>query len=169
LKLTVVGPKDEIAHALSHRVQKEELESTVEMLGFIGDRSSLANIYQRAHVLASPALHEPGFSNVNAEAMASGCPVVATASGGPKEIILHGESGLIVPPDSVEATEEALRRILTNPQYRQVLSETARRVAVEHFSYERYIDRVLSAYENTMQRSRERRARVDQVQAQQNI
>ena len=76
--------------------------------------TELGNWYRRAHIVAVPSLRE-GFGLVAAEAAAAGRAVVASAVGGIPEVLVHGSSGLLVRPGSVEDLAAALRSI--DPQW----------------------------------------------------
>lgn len=62
-----------------------------------------------------PSIWPEPFGQVVVEAMACGKPVVASAAGGIRDIVIHGESGLLVEPGDVSALREALRVLLLDP------------------------------------------------------
>ena len=66
---------------------------------------------------------------VTFEAMACGRPVVASATGGLPEVVIDGETGLLVPAGDVDALRDALRALLSDPVLRRRLGEAARRRA----------------------------------------
>ncbi|MCS6923214.1 MAG: glycosyltransferase family 4 protein, partial [Fimbriimonadales bacterium] len=79
------------------------------------------------------------------EAMAAGLPPVCTAVGGVPELIQHERTGLLTPPEDEVALATALRRLVDEPPFRQMLSQAARSHAREHFdlkvmvqAYERF-------------------------------
>jgi len=73
------------------------------------------------------------FGRVVIEAMAAGRPVVAYAMGGPKEIVVDGETGLLVPPGDYEALGRATLALLRDPDRRRELGEAARARVVAHY------------------------------------
>jgi glycosyltransferase involved in cell wall biosynthesis len=77
-----------------------------EFLGRIDD-AELAGIYARARALVMPNVEEFGITAV--EAQAAGRPVVAVAAGGALETVVDGETGVLVPPDDVDALAAVLR------------------------------------------------------------
>jgi D-inositol-3-phosphate glycosyltransferase len=115
-------------------------------LGFIPHRE-LERLYERAAVVACPSYRE-GFGVVCAEAMAHGRPVVASAVGGLLDLVVDGETGILVPPGDVEALREAFRRLLADQKLRRRLGEAARRRARERFSWESVTEATLAAYES---------------------
>ena len=82
-------------------------------MGFV-PHEELERLYERAAVVACPS-HREGFGVVCAEAMAYGRPVVAGDVGGLRDLVVHEETGLLVPPGDVEALRDALRRLLADP------------------------------------------------------
>ena len=90
----------------------------------------LLRAYERAAVVACPSLRE-GFGVVCAEAMAHGRPVVASAVGGLRDLVVDGETGLLVPPGDVAALRNALERLLGDAELRRRLGDAARARARE--------------------------------------
>jgi glycosyltransferase involved in cell wall biosynthesis len=159
LRLVLAGKGDEgLLEDLRRRAESARAADALEYAGFIGDRRSLPALYASADVFCSPAHHEVGVANVYVEAMACGVPVVACDTGGAPEAVTHEVTGLLVPPGDVEATTSALHRILADESLRTTMSGNARRRAVEYFAQERYIERVLRAYERALQRRASRTA-----------
>jgi glycosyltransferase involved in cell wall biosynthesis len=69
------------------------------------------------------------------EAMAAGVAVVATRVGGVPEIVQDGETGVLIPPDNLDALCEAVRDLLGNDEQRHRLGNAARQYAQAHFSH----------------------------------
>jgi glycosyltransferase involved in cell wall biosynthesis len=157
IRLQILGKGDGLAETLRRNAERAGAAGSVEFSGFVKDRKDLPQYYRRAHVFASPAHHEVGVANVYVEAMACGCPVVASTTGGAPEAVTHGESGLLVPPGDVEATAAALDRILGNADLRRSMGEAGRRRVEGYFARERYIERVLAAYEKAIERAHRKR------------
>ncbi|XVH31011.1 glycosyltransferase family 4 protein [Haloferacaceae archaeon DSL9] len=71
--------------------------------------STLADYYERSHVLAMPSQYE-GFGIVYLEGMAFGLPAIASTAGGASEIVTHGETGALVDPGDADAVAVAVER-----------------------------------------------------------
>src|SRR2546425_12431264 len=71
----------------------------------------LVNLYNEATVFACPSIYEP-FGIINLEAMGCETPVVACAVGGIKEVVVDGETGLLVPPENPKRLGRALSRVI---------------------------------------------------------
>ncbi|MGZ4380682.1 MAG: glycosyltransferase family 4 protein, partial [Gaiellaceae bacterium] len=90
-------------------------------LGFV-PHDELGPLYERAAVVACPS-HREGFGVVCAEAMAYGRPVVAGAVGGLLDLVVDGETGLLVEPGDVTGLRAALERLLGDEGLRRRLGE----------------------------------------------
>ena len=80
------------------------------------------------------------------EAMAAGLPVVASAVGGVPELVVDGETGLLVPPGDADALADALERVLGDAELRRRMGEAARRRAEEEFDLARFRDAHVALY-----------------------
>jgi glycosyltransferase involved in cell wall biosynthesis len=163
--LRIVGKSNQLSERLLAQAKAAEATNHVEWHPFMKDRASIAAQFQQADVFASPADHENGVANVYVEAMACGCPVIAGQTGGAPEAVTDGETGLLIPPRNVEATAAAIERILGDEALRKRMRVAARVRAVTYFAQEKYIQRVLTAYEKTIARSREKLARLQAAEA----
>src|SRR5512132_3753769 len=76
------------------------------------------------------------------EAMAAGKPVVATAIGGTDEVVVHGETGLLVPPAAPSALAEAIRTILSDPVLSRRFGTAGRARVQQAFSAETMVRRI---------------------------
>jgi glycosyltransferase involved in cell wall biosynthesis len=117
-------------------------------LGFL-PHDELEQRYARAAVVACPS-HREGFGVVCAEAMAHGRPVVAGDVGGLRDLVVHEETGLLVPPGDVPALREALRRLLADEKLRRRFGEAGRARIAERFTWARFADETLGAYEDAL-------------------
>jgi glycosyltransferase involved in cell wall biosynthesis len=86
-------------------------------------------------VVVSASEREP-FGIALVEAMAAGRPAVATAAGGPAEIVVHGETGLLVPDGSPGALARGIEFLVRDPVLRRQLGDAARRRYETHFTSE---------------------------------
>jgi starch synthase len=122
-------------------------------------RSDVSTLLTGATVFACPSIYEP-LGIVNLEAMACETAVVATATGGIPEVVVDGETGLLVPieqtddgtgtpldPDAyVKAFAEALTTVLTDPARATEMGRAGRRRAIEEFSWAAIADRTVAIY-----------------------
>ena len=121
-----------------------------QALGFLGPRA-LADRYRNAAVVVCPS-HTEGFGVVCAEAMAHGKPVVASATGGLANLVVDGETGILVPPGDVCALREAVERLLADPHLRQRLGAAARKRIRTHYSWDSVTAMTLGVYADVLPR-----------------
>src|SRR5262249_59584148 len=80
----------------------------------IGFRSDMPDVLSAAEIVADLSYEGLGITGTLREAMALGVPVIGSAAGGNPELVVDGESGLLVPPRDVPAMAAAVRRLLTD-------------------------------------------------------
>jgi glycosyltransferase involved in cell wall biosynthesis len=119
-------------------------------LGFV-PHDELVRLYERAAVVACPS-HREGFGIVCAEAMAHGRPVVAGDVGGLRDLVVHEETGLLVPPRDTGALRAALERLLADPDLRRRMGAAGRARIAERFTWQNFADETLRAYEDALAR-----------------
>lgn len=100
--------------------------------------SEMRAFYCSCDVVLSLSVSE-GFGLPVLEAMAAGCPVICTDSGGVTDFVQDGFTGLLVPDRSVSSIVAALRRMLLEPGLRQRLSQAGRQMA-EGYSFDRFAE-----------------------------
>jgi len=113
-------------------------------LGFLPTEEVAAR-YARAAIVVCPSRRE-GFGLVCAEAMAYGRPVVATAVGGLAELVVDGETGLLVEPGDPRALRAAIDRLLADRDLRRRLGAAGRERIRELYGWHSVVDRTLAAY-----------------------
>jgi len=105
----------------------------------------LGAYYERASVVACPSRRE-GFGMVCAEAMAHARPVVATAVGGLLDLVVDGETGVVVPPRDPPALRAALERLLADGELRARLGAAARERIAREFAVDVLTGRLVATY-----------------------
>ncbi len=111
-------------------------ELTGERIVFAGWRADLAETLPALDVFVSASENEP-VGRMLVEAMYAGVPVIATDSGGKREIVSDGATGLLVPQGDVEALARAMDMLRRDPTRRAALGAEGRRAANERFTVER--------------------------------
>jgi len=120
-------------------------------------------LYSQASVFVCPSVYEP-FGIINLEAMACETPVVASAVGGIPEVVVPGQTGLLVPVSArnridVEPEEperfsadlaSAVNRLLRSPEERLEMGKRARRRVEEHFSWASVAAKTLGFYQQVL-------------------
>jgi glycosyltransferase involved in cell wall biosynthesis len=129
-----------LREALEHQLQDLGLSDSVHLVGHQGKVERLLSALD-IFVLSSKS---EGLSNTIQEAMACGVAVVATKVGGADELVLHGETGLLVPARDPEALAGALEVLGRNAGLRKAMGEAGGLRARREFS----VDRMIQQYED---------------------
>lgn len=150
-RLVICGSGREVKLQLQAMIAEAGLQGSVLMCGFRGD---VPAVLAATDVYALPSRAEGlGFSLL--EAMASGCPVVASRVGGVPEIVTDGRDGLLVEPENPIALASAIGRLLDSPELRAKLGAAGRATAQERFATERLVARVEELYLRLLDQRRE--------------
>jgi len=110
---------------------------------FLGWRSDVADILRASDLLVVAASQE-AFGRTVIEAMATGVPVVATRCGGPEEILVHGETGFLVPVNDAAAMADAICSVIANRDLATRVGAAGRAAVQKKFSVQAYGQAVLS-------------------------
>jgi glycosyltransferase involved in cell wall biosynthesis len=100
-------------------------------------------------VFVAPSLYE-SFGLVFLEAMNYARPVVGCRSGGPEDIILDRETGLLVPPQDPRALADALVRLVRSPEERADLGSAGRRRLLDRYSHTSMAEGFVDAYRTVL-------------------
>lgn len=118
-------------------------------LCLLGERLDVTRLMQAADFLVLPS-HFEGQSNALLEAMAAGCPVIASAVGGTPEIINDGSTGLLFPAGDERALATAMARLAADPAMRSQLAEAALRHVDQNHSQTRLASATSAVYERCL-------------------
>lgn len=145
-RLKIVGPKGWLFEDGFEAVRRHQLEAEVEFTGYVDDEA-LQRCYREAAVLVYPSLYE-GFGLPPLEAMASGCPVIASQAASIPEVC--GDAAELVDPTSVEAMATALERVLGDPAYAESLRRAGFAQATR-FSWEKTAAATIEVYRKALE------------------
>jgi glycosyltransferase involved in cell wall biosynthesis len=160
LRLLVVGTAvfssrstrfDNQAYAafLHHLGNELGLDGSVQ---FLGEREDVPELLRAFDVLLVPSWEEP-FGRSVVEAMAMETPVVATANGGPSEIIRDGIDGVLLPPRQPQRWATTITDLLRDQAYGRRIGIEARRRVLRCFRLDQHVGRVLDVYERVLSNS----------------
>jgi hypothetical protein len=93
---------------------------------FLGARNDVNTLLAGADLFVLSSISE-GIPMTLLEAQAAGLPAVVTDVGGNREVVIHGETGLLVPPRSPEALAESMLLLLRDPNRARLMGEAGRR------------------------------------------
>jgi glycosyltransferase involved in cell wall biosynthesis len=117
---------------------------------FVGAREDVPECLAALDLFVLPSLNE-GMGRVLLEAMAVGCPVVATRVGGIPDIVADGTTGLLVPPRDDRALAEAILTLLRDRSRRAAYGEAARRHVDGRFDVETMVRNIERLYDEVWQ------------------
>jgi glycogen synthase len=151
---------------------KRDAETTIVWIPEMVSKEDVIALYTHADVFVCPSVYEP-FGIINLEAMACETPVVAAAVGGIPEIVVPGETGLLVPfdaaggdspePRNPDAFSRALAAVvnelmMAGPERRAAMGKAARARVLEHFSWAHIAKVTLEFYKELIDRRRRERS-----------
>jgi len=137
---------------LQQLINESPLSDQIHLTGFRRDAPELVSA---CNVAVLPSLKREGLPKTVIEAMAYSVTPIVTNSGGSPELIVHNESGLVVPPADAEALAEAIKKLMDNPIWSQTLGRNARLRIMNHFKIETTIDQTLCLYKELLSDTKE--------------
>ena len=120
------------------------IKDKIEFLGRI-PKDETAPYYREASVFVLPSLNE-GMSNAMLEALATGLPILATDTGGSRELVENGENGFIVKMKDAGDIAKKIEALILDPRLRESMGVKSREKA-ERLSWKRVADKYLELYE----------------------
>ncbi|MEO5952667.1 MAG: glycosyltransferase family 4 protein, partial [Chloroflexia bacterium] len=156
------------------KAYKQELKDLVDKLGledkviFTGFRSDVSRVMSGIDLLAHCPVDREGFPMIMIEAMASARPIVTVPSGGTVEQVFDGVNGLIVPVRDVEATAEAVCRMMDDPQMAHRMGEAGLQMFLEELTVEKFASNIASFYNSFLRRDAARSTRETDIRVSEN-
>lgn len=146
--LLLVGRMD--SPVLRRAIENSPARSRIHVAGFRSDAPSLMSA---CDVYVLPALKREGLPKTVIEAMAYGVPPIVTDSGGSPELIVHGESGMVVRSGKAEDIADAVRRLRNDAGLRERMGAAARMRIQDSFHVSKTVEETLSVYRDLVQDS----------------
>jgi glycosyltransferase involved in cell wall biosynthesis len=143
-ELVICGDGRELT-AMRERAGRLGIGARVTFTGWLGP-TALAQALAEASVVALPALWPEPFGLVGIEAHAAGRPVVASATGGVRDWLNDGVSGLLAAPGDVRALASALATLLADPARQETMGAAGRASVAARFTPERHVAALIDAY-----------------------
>jgi glycosyltransferase involved in cell wall biosynthesis len=142
----IVAGEGELRGSLEQQIRQHHLEKHVMLVGF---RADILSLHKAFDVFVMSSVTE-GLGTSLLDAMACGKPVVATTVGGIPEVVVHEETGLLVPPRDPTAMAAAIVRLLADARLRQRMGEAGLARVHTHFSAETMVQNTLRVYERVV-------------------
>lgn len=147
VKIMIIGPDGGDEQNIIKKINNKNLKDNVVLKGTISDEM-LLSLLSKSSLFVIPSLYEP-FGIVALEAMAAGCPIVATNVGGLSEIIDHNRTGLLVPPANSKALADSIGLLLDNRELAEKLAKNAKE-KVREFDWTIIGKRTREVYEEVL-------------------
>src|SRR3990170_4765762 len=159
----------EIGREMADAVERARAESQNPIIWIpeMLSKDLVIHLYTHAAIFVCPSVYEP-FGIINLEAMACETPVVASAVGGIPEVVLHGDTGLLVPIDPVSASDveprdpgqfaralaDGVNELLGDPERRAAMARRARERVEAHFGWTSIARQTVDFYQELIDRRR---------------
>ena len=129
---------------------KNEFKDNIIFTGEQNEVESIINICDIGILISNPDKHGEGISNALMEFMVLGKPVIATDGGGTKELVINGETGLLVKPKSVNDLVIKITYLLENKKTALYLGENSKRRIKKEFNLEKMTDSFINIYKQLL-------------------
>ena len=144
IRLSVAGD-GELTEHLKRMVHYRELDSQITFTGYIPNYR-IYQFIQEHDMMVMPSLRE-AFGVAALETGACGRPVIATRVGGIPEVVLNGRTGILVPPDDVDALATAITTLAADTAMRQGMGQAAYEYVRDNYSWNKSLDMMTTLYE----------------------
>jgi len=131
---------------LLQKIKNDEL-TNVSMLGHVDDIQGLMNT---ADLLIHTSVTPEPFGQVIVEGMAAGLPVIASNEGGPVEIVVQGETGLLIEPGDAAILADSIKWMLDHPEERRRMADNGMKRVKEHFVIENTVKDIVDYYKGLL-------------------
>ncbi|WP_413204484.1 glycosyltransferase family 4 protein [Rhodospirillum sp. A1_3_36] len=123
---------------------------TEGLLEWWGHRDDIPALWRESHVAVLPTFYREGLPKALLEAAAAGRPCVTTDAPGCRDFVVDGETGILVPPRSVEPLAEAMAALATDAETRVRMGAAARARVIDGFSAEAIGAQTVALYRTTL-------------------
>ena len=155
VELLLAGSPDDNRDSLSEaELRAFGNEPGIEWLGRVED---VRSVWQRAAIAVLPTSYGEGVPLALLEAAACGRPIVASNTPGCREIVHHGETGILVPLHDIDALSDAIATLSADPPRRQAMGAAGRALVERDFAAPLIAEQMLALYRDLLSESEARR------------
>ncbi len=140
--LLLIGHMD--ARKLTRRIERSPARDRIHRVGFVTNAPELS---AACDLFCMPSTKREGLARSIIEAMAYRVPPVVTAAGGSPELVVDGESGIVVPPRDAQALADAFETLYRDAGLRQRMGEAARQRIATAFRNEDTVRNTIALYQ----------------------
>lgn len=141
----IIG-QEAYADALARAAGALGLDGRIVFTGWRFGPSDMPDVHRAFDVTVLASREPEPFGLVVIEAMATGRPVIATAHGGPLDIVEDGRTGLLVPPRDVDAMAAAIVSLVDDPARRARMGQHGRARVLAHYTAAQYVAGIDAVY-----------------------
>lgn len=153
IKLIIAGDGEYLEDA-KLLVNKFKIKSRVIFTGFVRNEDTV-QYYNASDIFIFPTLRLESFGIVIAEAMACGKPVIASDIGSIPDVIDNGINGILIPVGDFKELARQINLLLNDQQYSAMLTQNARRKALERFDLDRMVEETIMVFEMAVAKTKE--------------
>jgi glycosyltransferase involved in cell wall biosynthesis len=150
VELLLAGPTDPDNRDSLDRRALDAL-SAAPGIKWLGRVEDVRSVWRRAAVAVYPSTYGEGVPKALLEAAACARPIVATDVPGCREIVRHGETGLLVPPGDIERLAAALAALAADPQRRRAMGRAGRALVEREFGEAVVARQTVALYQTALQ------------------
>lgn len=133
-------------HAIDvQEVERWQHEGIIE---WWGQTSDMPSALRQADIFCLPTFYREGTPKALLEAAASGLPIITTNIAGCRDVVRHGENGIITAPRRINELEAALETLISDVQFRRKAGERSRQIAEQEFCVQTYIQQMIGMYDD---------------------
>ncbi len=147
LRIVGGGPDAAVLQQLANQLQVAEV---VEFVGPVTHDQVPAELHKFDIFVALSRSESESFGVAAIEASAVGLPVVVSDAGGLPEVVLHGQTGLVVPKENAQAAADALLQLIQSPALRQQLGSAGRAHVLANYSWDACVQHMIAVYERVI-------------------
>ncbi|MFP4452251.1 MAG: glycosyltransferase family 4 protein [Desulfobacterales bacterium] len=130
---------------LQKKIAQSPYKNRIHLAGFRDDAPA---VFAACDAFVMPSTKREGLSRAVIEAMVQATPPIVTNVGGLPELVLHNQSGIVVPPEDAGAIARAILKLFTDPEGKKLLGVNARQRIEDHFHIDQTVAQTRSLFES---------------------
>jgi glycosyltransferase involved in cell wall biosynthesis len=147
LRCLLVGDCGKADHAYGERIDRVARELGVtDNIVLTGFQRNAIDYMQLMDVVTHTSIEPEPFGIVTLEAMSLSKPLISTTIGGPAEVVVNGESGLLVDPGKPQDLADAIDRFLNDPEYAARIGKQGYERMATHFRMQHTVEKTMAVY-----------------------
>ena len=117
----------------------------------------MPEVYADSNIVCLPSTYGEGVPKVLIEAAACARSCVTTDTPGCREIVRHGDNGLLVPPNDIDALVAAIQQLIDDPFRRSEMGKRGREIVLEGFTLRQVVEETIALYHSALEEAESRK------------